>query len=132
MERVSEQPVEIISSEDKQAIKNHIQTFNVLQVAREVFGGAEKRLYDLIDTMNPYDLLNYLLQQGWEEKNRFPEPGGTILAYGENNDVVLFLPLDKEFVDYRVQMYEALKVLIESTSVKERKPIADSSDLHDI
>lgn len=117
MERVSENQIEEISSEDKEEIRNHIQTFNVLQVAREVFGGAEKRLCNLIDIMNPHDMLHYLLQQGWEEKNRFPEPGGTILSYGENNEVVMFLPLDKEFVDYRKQMYEALKVLIESTTV---------------
>lgn len=106
-----------IDQDDIKEITDHIHTFNVLQAARDTFGGAEKRLYGLIDIMDPHDLMKYLLNRGWQEKTRFPEPGGKILSYGENHEVVIFLPMDKEYIDYRSQMYEALRIIVDTTSV---------------
>lgn len=116
MERSSEKTVaQPLENDEKEEIRHHMQTFNVLHVARDVFGGAEKRLRDLIDIMDPEDLLIYLLNQGWKENTKFPEPGGKILSYGENHELVVFLPLDKEYLDYQDHMFAALRVIAETT-----------------
>lgn len=111
----AETVAEPLNNEDKEEIRHHMQTFNVLHVARDVFGGAEKRLRDLIDIMDPEDLLIYLLNQGWKEKTKFPEHGGKILSYGENHELAVFLPLDKEYLDYQDHMFEALRVVADTT-----------------
>lgn len=112
--------VEPLKTEEKEEILHHMQTFNVLHVARDVFGGAEKRLRDLIDIMEPADLLVYLLNQGWQEQTKFPESGGKILSYGKNHELVVFVPLDKDYIDYQDQMFEALRVIAETMPVMGR------------
>lgn len=117
MEKSSEETVKTpLKQEEKEEIRHHMQTFNILHVARETFGGAEKRLRELIDIMEPQDLLIYLLNQGWKEQTKFPEAGGKILSYGDNHEIVVYIPLDKEYVDYQMQMYEALRIVTESTT----------------
>lgn len=118
MEKSSEETLAPpLKQEEKEEIRHHMQTFNVLQAAREVFGGAEKRLRDLIDIMDPEELLRYLLNQGWQEQTKFPEAGGKILSYGANHELVIFVPLDKEYVDYQNQMYEALEIVSDTTPI---------------
>lgn len=117
MEKSEVTVIEPLKTEEKEEIRHTMQTFNVLQAAREVFGGAEKRLRDLIDIMDPEDLLRYLLNQGWQEQTKFPEAGGKILSYGENHELVVFIPLDKEYIDYQHQMFEALEVVSDATPI---------------
>ena len=116
MERSSEKSLNLpLEQNEKEEMLHQMQTFTVLHAAKDAFGGAEKHLRDLIDAMDPNDLLLYLYNQGWKEQTKFPEPGGKILSYGENHEIVVYIPLDKEYVDYQDQMYDALKVVIEST-----------------
>lgn len=110
-------------SEDITDTERKIQTFNILQLARDVFGGAEARLKEAIDIMDPMDLVSYLINQGWVENEKVVPPGGRVFSYGENHEVAVFVPLDKEYIDYEERMMAALQVVIDSTPLLGSKQV---------
>lgn len=100
-------------SEELSDAERTMQNFNVLQVAREVFGGAEARLKKLVHIMNPMDLVDYLIQQGWVENTKVVPPGGKVFSYGKNHEIAVFVPTDKEYIDYEDNMMAALEVIVD-------------------
>lgn len=108
-------------SEEITDTERKIQTFNILQIARDAFGGAKARLREAIEVMEPMDLVSYLENQGWVENKKIVPPGGRVFSYGDNHEVALFVPTDKEYVDYEERMFAALQVIVESTPLLGKK-----------
>lgn len=120
-----------VMSEQLTDVERKMQTFNVLQVAKEAFGGAEARLRELIMIMDPMDIVNYLKNQGWVENTKVVPPGGKVFSYGKNHEVVVFVPTDKEYIDYDDHMMAALEVIVDPAPVKATNQVLIPDDAGD-
>lgn len=90
-----------------------IDTFDIFDLSWEAFGGAKKRLKDKIKDFDPQILVNYLESSGWIHQTLPKTPGGMLFVFGEQQELAVFIPVDKDYVDYELHMMEALRTLVD-------------------